>query len=236
MDEWLKVSPHLFFFLFFVFCFLFFVLLAFLLIPLLYLFFLTSYYYHNGLLLLGNEIESSHSTCTKTTIHKYCKPNRAPTRGIYLLLTRVNLSLLLMSFTQEKDGESKKSTSRPPSRGGEDAKRKTDKSAKGELALDTIEPPPSAKRSPIKKLKEMKDKRASLPPLPHKAQPDAGTQDNPRLPKIASHDNNSILNEPGSPLFYQRSDSIKARRTYSEQDVRRLRTKARNSVGLEPIT
>eukprot|EP00026_Physarum_polycephalum_P009742 Phypoly_transcript_09876.p1 GENE.Phypoly_transcript_09876~~Phypoly_transcript_09876.p1 ORF type:complete len:332 (+),score=64.29 Phypoly_transcript_09876:91-1086(+) len=141
----------------------------------------------------------------------------------------------------EKENDPKKPSSRPPSRGGDsDSKKKSEKSAKGELALDTLDNPLSTKRSPNRRAKdrERKEKHASLPPLPRKPppEPEVVAPDKPRLPKIASHDGKMDMGAPGTPLFYQRSESIKARRTYSEQDVRRLRTKARNSVGLEPIT
>lgn len=136
----------------------------------------------------------------------------------------------------DKETDTKKPLSRPPSRGS-DVDAKKNKAIKGELALDTLEAPPvSPKRSPIKRLVERKEKRSSLPPLPIRSPESTSPGDKPFLPKMASQDDNAIMNSPGSPLFYQRSSSIKARRTYSEQDVRRLRTKARNSVGLEPIT
>lgn len=55
----------------------------------------------------------------------------------------------------------------------------------------------------------------------------------PRLPKIASHDSSASMLDAGGPLFYPRNDPIYARRTYSDLDVRRVRAKARNSVGME---
>jgi hypothetical protein len=143
---------------------------------------------------------------------------------------------------------------KPPTRGETDRKKADNK----ELTLDTLDPPSppraytartasSPKRSNrvspfpgpgVANKKSKRSKNDTLPPL-HSRKPHSSVSvsaDNPLpkpLPKMASVDNS--ITPPG-PLFYHREDAILARRTYSEQDVRRVRAKARNSVGLEPIT
>lgn len=99
-------------------------------------------------------------------------------------------------------------------------------------------PFPSPPGSPSKKAKH--DKR--LPPIQSRdpnlhtsasASPVSTKSPKPLLPKISSHDSPASMMDAGGPLFYPRNDPIYGRRTYSEMDVRRVRSKARNSVGME---
>lgn len=135
---------------------------------------------------------------------------------------------------RKKGSESERKKSDGDKKKGSETDRKKDDKKRASDGYDAIEPPSSVRsegRSKDKEDSPKKKESKSSRKIKRQGKPVAQP-----LSKVSSHGpatTESIM-DTSQPLFQARKNPTLGRRIHSEYDVRRVRLKARNSVGFEP--